>query len=129
MATSQPPFQWTAEQLLEAVKGLSSEELRRFLEGLRRWRREREEEALLREIWENSQLPPEKQKRFNRLRRKLQEETISEAERKELLALWREVERRNVRRLEALIKLARRRGVTVRELMRQLGIKENRDVF
>jgi 5'-deoxynucleotidase YfbR-like HD superfamily hydrolase len=74
-------------------------------------------------------LPPEKQKRFNRLRRKLQEETISETERKELLALWREVERRNVRRLEALIKLARRRGVTVRELMRQLGIKENRDVF
>jgi len=122
MATSQPPFQWTAEQLLEAVKGLSSEELRRFLEGLRRWRREREEEALLREIWENAQLPPEKQKRFNRLRRKLQEETATEKERAEYLALLKELERRNVRRLEALIKLARRRGVTVRELMRQLGI-------
>jgi len=77
---------------------------------------------LLREIWENSQLPPEKQKRFNRLRRKLQEETATEKERAEYLALLKELERRNVRRLEALIKLARRRGVTVRELMRQLGI-------
>ena len=93
------------------------------------WRVQREEEELLRVIKENSQLPPEKQKRFNRLRRKLQNETITEKEREELLAMWQELERRNIVRLEALIKLAQKRKVSVRELMEQLGIGENRGVF
>jgi hypothetical protein len=115
--------------LLEVVKALPSEELERFLEKLEQWRCEREEEELIRVIKENSQLPPEKQKRFNRLRRKLQNETITEKERQELLALWEELERRNVQRLEALVKLAQRRKTSVRELMAQLGIGENRDVF
>jgi len=129
MANSQTGSRWTAESLLEVVKKLPSRELKRFLEKLEEWRAEREEEELLRVIRENSQLPPEKQRRFNRLRRKLQNETILEKERQELLALWEEVERRNVERLEALAKLAQKRGVSVRELMMQLGIGENRDVF
>jgi 5'-deoxynucleotidase YfbR-like HD superfamily hydrolase len=68
-------------------------------------------------------------RRFNQLRRKLQNETISEREYEELLSLWQEVERRNVERLRALIELAKLRGVSVQELMRQLGIGENTDVF
>jgi len=59
----------------------------------------------------------------------LQNETISEREYEELLSLWQEVERRNVERLKALIELAKLRGVSVQELMRQLGIGENTDVF
>ncbi|MCS7264208.1 MAG: hypothetical protein NZ805_05180 [Armatimonadetes bacterium] len=129
MASSQAVSRWTAESLLEIVKKLPSAELEKFLAKLDEWRAEREEEELLKFIKENSQLPPEKQKRFNKLRRKLQNETITEREQQELLALWEELERRNVMRLEALIKLAKMRKVSVRELMEQLGIGENRDVF
>lgn len=115
--------------MLKIVKRLPVSELERFLAKLDEWRVQREEEELLRVIKENSQLPPEKQKRFNRLRRKLQNETITEKEREELLAMWQELERRNIVRLEALIKLAQKRKVSVRELMEQLGIGENRGVF
>ncbi len=129
MASSQATSRWTAESLLKIVKRLPVSELERFLAKLDEWRVQREEEELLRVIKENSQLPPEKQKRFNRLRRKLQNETITEKEREELLAMWQELERRNIVRLEALIKLAQKRKVSVRELMEQLGIGENRGVF
>jgi len=93
------------------------------------WRVQREEEELLRVIKENSQLPPEKQKRFNRLRRKLQNETVTEEEYAEYLALLQELERRNIKRLEALIELAKRRGVKVQELMRQMGIGEKIEIL
>ncbi len=128
MANSQTGSRWTAESLLEVVKKLPSRELKRFLEKLEEWRAEREEEELLRVIRENSQLPPEKQRRFNRLRRKLQNETISEKERAEYLALLQELEQRNIKRLEALMELSKKRGVSVRELMRQLGIGEKVEV-
>ena len=64
-------------------------------------------------------MPPKKQRRFNQLRRKLQDETISEREYEELLILWQEIERRNVERLKALIELAKLRGVSVQELIRR----------
>ncbi len=54
MASSQMTSRWTAESLLEVVKGLPSEELERFLEKLEEWRCEREEEELIRVIKENS---------------------------------------------------------------------------
>ncbi|MCS3920428.1 hypothetical protein Q2T83_09700 [Fervidibacter sacchari] len=125
---AQVSTRWTAERLMEAVKKLTPEEFRRFWEQLSAWRAE-QEQKFLRIIRENSQLPPKKQRRFNQLRRKLRDETISEREYEELLSLWQEVERRNVERLKALIELAKLRGVSVQELMRQLVIGENTDVF
>jgi hypothetical protein len=47
----------------------------------------------------------------------------------ELQSLWQRVEQMNVARLEALTQLAQRHGTDVRTLMRELGLKENRDVF
>jgi 5'-deoxynucleotidase YfbR-like HD superfamily hydrolase len=125
---AQVSTRWTAERLMEEVKKLTPEEFRRFWEQLSAWRA-KQEQKFLRTIRENSQLPSKKQRRFNQLRRKLQNETISEREYEELLSLWQEVERRNVERLRALIELAKLRGVSVQELMRQLGIGENTDVF
>lgn len=113
MALSQATSRWTAESLLEIVKGLPASELERFLAKLDEWRVQREEKELLRVTRENSQLLPEKQKRFNRLRRKLQNETTTEKEHDEYLALLQELERRNIKRLEALIELGKRRGVKV----------------
>ncbi|MCS7187329.1 MAG: hypothetical protein N3B10_09670 [Armatimonadetes bacterium] len=129
MASSQAVSRWTAESLLEIVKSLPDNELERFLAKLDEWRASREEEELLRVIKENSQLPPEKQKRFNRLRRKLQSETATEKEHAEYLALLQELEQRNIKRLKALIELARRRGVKVQDLMRELGIGEKVEVI
>lgn len=129
MASSQAVSRWTAESLLKIVKRLPASELEKFLTKLDEWRAQREEEELLRVIRENSQLPPEKQKRFNRLRRKLQNETATEKEYAEYLDLLQELEQRNVKRLEALIELAKRRGVKVQDLMRELGIGEKVEVF
>jgi len=91
---------------MEAVKKLTPEEFRRFWQQLSARRAEQEQKFLC-TIRENSQLPPKKQRRFNQLRRKLQNETISEREYEELSSLWQEVERRNVERMRALIELAK----------------------
>jgi len=115
---AQVSTRWTVERLMEAVKKLTPEEFRRFWEQLSAWRA-KQERKFLRIIRENSQLPLKKQRRFNQLRRKLQNETISEREYEELSSLWQEVEQRNVERLRALIELAKLQGVSVQELMRQ----------
>jgi hypothetical protein len=140
MATAPTRARWTVDDLLAAVKSLPPEELREFRRGLDAWSRQSHEadqtsspeggeEALLAVLRENSTLPAAEQRRFNRLRRKQQEGTLTGTEEKQLQALWSRVEQMNVARLAALIELARRRGTDVRTLMRQLGLPENRDAF
>lgn len=87
------------------------------------------EASLLARIQLNSSLPEAAQRRFNRLRRKLQEETIGESELTELQGLWGRVEAMNVERLEALIELARLRKTDVKTLMDELGLNKKRNVF
>jgi hypothetical protein len=140
MATAPVRAQWTVDELVAAVKQLPPADLREFAQQLAAWSRQnneaqgaasadRDEEALLATIRENSTLPATEQRRFNRLRRKQQGGTLTGAEEKQLQALWLRVEQQNVARLAALIELARRRGTQVRTLMRQLGLPENRDAF
>jgi hypothetical protein len=128
------PVHLTIEQLLAAVKQLSPDELREFAEEFAAWQKQHDqpdeaEAALLAVVEENSRLPPAEQRRFNRLRRKHQAETLTKPEAAELQALWRRVERMNVARLEALTTLAKRRGTDVRTCMRGLGLSESPDVF
>ena len=80
-------------------------------------------------INENSRLPGAEQQRFDRLRRKRQAETLTAPEQTELESLWRRVEQMNVMRLEALTRLAGRRNTDVKQLMRELGLPENKVVF
>ena len=68
-------------------------------------------------------------RRFNLLRRKLQDEKISEAELEELQGLWSRVEGMNVERLETLIELARMRKTDVKSLMSELGLNKKHNVF
>lgn len=132
------------EQLLGVVKQLSPAELREFTRQFWAWQEQNgmqvsqskiprskaeEEAALLARVEENSRLPQALQRRFNLLRRKRQAETLTKSEEAELQALWQRVEQMNVARLEALTKLAQRRSTDVRTLMRELGFKENSDVF
>ncbi len=126
--------QVSAEHAITVVKRLSPTELRKFKRQFAQWQKQdqqqMEEEAVLFAcIEENSRLPARQQRRFNRLRRKRQAETLTKVEETELQALWRRVEQMNVARLEALTKLAQRRGANVKTLMRQLGLAERLDVF
>ncbi|MEW6125569.1 MAG: STAS/SEC14 domain-containing protein [Acidobacteriota bacterium] len=118
----------SADELLQAVEQLSTQELDKFAGEVLKVQARRKaprpskrESALLLKIKEA--FPKDKQRRYNKLYSKLQEETITEKEYQELLPLVKEQEQLNVRRLEALIKLAQIRQVSVDELMDSLGIR------
>ena len=129
----------TTQDLLSAVKQLPTEELEKFTEQFWTWQRQNrkssaetssdDEATLLATIEANSRLTDDQQHRFNCLRRKHQTETLTESEAVELQLLWKHVEQMNVARLEALAKLAERRGLDVRALMHELGLTENADVL
>jgi hypothetical protein len=126
--------QSTVEHLMAVVKQLSPTELCEFMRQLAAWREQNgtqtdEEAALLACIEKNSRLPAAEQRRFNHLRRKRQAETLTKPEEAELQAFWQRVEHMNVVRLEALTKLAQRRGADVRTVMRELGLAKSPDVF
>jgi uncharacterized protein (DUF2236 family) len=134
MPTVQVPARLTVEHLMAAVKQLSPAEWREFQQQLAAWQaqngvREATEADLVACIHDNSRLPAVTQRRFNRLRRKRQAETLTPAEAKELQMLWQRVEAMNVTRLEALTTLAQRRGTDVRTLMRDLGVTDNLSAF
>ncbi len=81
---------------------------------------QRKEAVLLKKI--NKSLPIGQIERFKELNQKRLEETIASEEYAELLTLLDKIEKLNVSRLKYLTSLALLRKVTVRELMKQLGI-------
>ena len=134
MAAAQGATQLTAVHAITVVKRLPPTELHEFKRQFAAWQEQNqkqadEEETLLARIEENSRLPANKQRRFNRLRRKRQTETLTKAEEAELQVLWQQVEQMNVTRAEALVKLAQKRGTGVKAFMREVGLAERQDVF
>lgn len=134
MPTVQVPAQLTVEHLMAAVKQLSPTEWHEFQQQLAAWQaqngaREVTEAELVACIKANSHLPAATQRRFNRLRRKRQAETLTPAEAEELQTLWQRVETMNVARLQALTTLAQQRGTDIRALMRDLGLTDNLSAF
>ena len=116
------PAQVTVDTLVKVIAQLPPNELDDFLArvSLIRWR-QATEAALLAVI--QRQLPAEQQRRLDALRDKLEAETLTEAERTELLELVERVEAADVERAEALLALAQRHGVSVRQLMEDLGLE------
>ena len=126
MSIREASGQLTVDHLLDGVQQLTPAELWEFTERLAEWQRQREipEEApLLASIRENSRLPENEQGRYQELWRKCEDETLSEAELAEYHKLLSKLEARNVKRIEALIALARVRGTTLRQIMAELGLK------
>lgn len=134
------------EQLLSAVKQLSPAELQEFTRQFLAWQQQNgasvkhreppgqraiaeEEAALLVRISENSHLPDMEQRRYERLRRKCEQRTLTESELAEYQSLLQQLEARNVKRIEALIALAKRRGTTLRAITAELGLKGADDDF
>lgn len=118
--------------LVKAAEQLSAAELRQFTSQVLALNAKRtapsvtqEEAELLLHI--NDRLPEAIQQRYRELVAKRDAETLGDGEYAELLALTAQAEAFDVRRVEALSKLASRRGVTLTELMRQLGLEPPSD--
>jgi hypothetical protein len=127
MPTVLVPAQLTVEHLMAAIKQLSPSELREFAQDFAAWQEKNntqvdEEVALLATIEQNSRLPAAEQRRYERLRRKCERRTLTEPELAEYQWLLQQLEARNVRRVEALIILAQRRGTTLQGIMAELGL-------
>ena len=119
--------------LVKAAAQLSEAELRQFTSQVLELNAKRtapsitqEEAELLLHI--NDRLPEAIQQHYRELMAKRDAETLGAGEYAELLALTAQAEAFDVRRVEALSKLASRRGVTLTELMRQLGLEPPSDV-
>ncbi|HEY7419923.1 MAG TPA: hypothetical protein VH593_32395 [Ktedonobacteraceae bacterium] len=118
----------SADELAKAAERLSTNELRRLIDSLLSIQARRNvpslsarESALVQTI--NRGLPADKYARYRELIRKRREETLTEAEYKELLDLTEQSEHMQVERLAALIELAQIRNMTLDDLMDDLGIK------
>jgi hypothetical protein len=122
----------SVDVLVKAAEQLSETELRQFTSQVLALNAKRtapsvtqEETELLLRI--NARLPEDVQRRYAGLIAKRDAETLGDEEHEELLRLTRQVEAFDVARIEALSKLASRRGVTLSALMRQLEIASPAD--
>ncbi len=74
----------------------------------------------------NRTLPPDEQRRYDELKQKLEDETLTRAEHAELLRFVEQYQDISAERLEAVIELAKLRDITPQEMLRQLGIDQHR---
>ena len=126
------PVQLTVEHLIAAVKQMPPAELHQFEQEFAKWQKRngthtREEAKLLACIKENSRLPTADQRCYERLRRKHERTDLTESEFAEYQSLIQRLEARNVKRLDALLALAKKRGTTLRGIMKELGLPSMKD--
>ena len=134
MASIENSTELKVEHLLHSVKQLSPVELDEFTRKLTEWQQRREvaisegvdpdttDAEIVAFIRKNSQLPEKGNRRYWQLRRKREDEILSDTELSEYQELIRQLEIMNVKRLEALVVLVQRWGKPVREIMAELGL-------
>lgn len=123
MAVARDKSNVSTGRLVEAASQLSLTDLGNLITELHALQAQKEaEDSLLAKI-SDSHLPPDRDRRYRELRKKLRAERITPEEHKELLGLSDEMEAKHVEWLEALIELSKLRGMTLPEVMRALGIK------
>ncbi len=128
MPSIQVEAQLSHNKLLEAVSQFSYTELEQFVAEVIALRAKRQTPSLPRRESEllmkiNQYLSEDLQARFDELVAKRQDESLTPEEHNELLRLIEQVESIDAARIEALAELAQLRGVSVDELMDQLGIE------
>ncbi len=118
----------TTENLLNAVAQMSEGEFNRFVEQAKQLRTKRkgnkfshQEADLIHKI--NMIYSAEKRQRYNELYDKFKQEKITPKEHKELLKLSNEFEILNAKRLEYLGELAQMRGQSLKDVIKDLGMK------
>lgn len=115
-------------QILDAVEQLPTNELEDFVsrvlvfQAKRRAKDLPEAEArLLKNIYRK--FSSEKLARLRKLKEKRQAKELNEVEYEELAALTDSLEEFHAQRMKSLVKLAQIRGISLEEMMTQLGIK------
>ena len=123
-----PQIELDVDEILDGIAQLHDDEFEPFAEQVMAQRVRRrasvlpEDEAeLLEQI--NRGLPVELWQRYELLNTKAHEEEITAAEREELLQIIDQIELADAERLHHLIALSHRRGISVDELMDQLGLR------
>jgi hypothetical protein len=116
----------TTENLLNAVAQMPESEFNRFVEKAKKLRHKEQkispkEADLLHRI--NTVYSAEKRQRYNELYARFQQDDLTAKEYKELLKLSDEFEMLNAKRLEYLGELAKIRGQSLREVIKNLGMK------
>ena len=125
MPTEQVPTRSTIERLMAAVKGLPPAELREFKRQFAKWQqngKEVDEEAALIQATKK-RLPAADERRLKRLIAKSERGTLTPRELEEYRSLVQQAEQLNVKRVEALAELVRRRGKPARVIMQEVGWK------
>jgi len=122
----------SVDVLVKAAEQLSETELRQFTSQVLALNAKRTAPSVTHEETElflriNARLPEDVQRRYAELIAKRDAETLGDAEHAELLRLTKHVEAFDVARVEALSKLASRRGVTLSALLCQLDIASPAD--
>jgi hypothetical protein len=126
MPVVEAPVQLNVPTILQAIKQLAPSELDTLLAQARLIQKGQAGEAhLLTLIHRN--VPASQRIRLQELSAKAEEETITEAERTELLQLVEQVETFDSERAEALLALAQRRQVSLRQLLRDLALDTSLD--
>ncbi len=74
----------------------------------------------------NRTLPPDEQRRYDELRQKREAETLTKAEHAELLRCVEQIQIIWAERLEAVHDLAKLRGISPPEMLKQLGVDPQR---
>ena len=132
MASVENPTQLKVDHLLQRVKQLSSVELDEFTQKFTEWQQQivigedvdpdASDATIVAFIKKNSQLPQKANRRYWQLRRKREDETLSENELPEYEEFIRQLDAMNIKRLEALAILVQRWGKPVTEIMAELGL-------
>lgn len=128
MPTIQVEAQVSRQDLLKAAEQLGPPEFQQFVTDVLALRAQRQAPQLSGKETElmlriNQGLPEPLRSRYQELAERRGEETLTAEEHAELLRLGDEVERLEVRRLEALAELAQLRGCYLAQVMKQLGIQ------
>ncbi len=141
MASVETPAELKVEHLLRGVKKLSPFELDEFTQKFAEWQQQQEnsvseevnpnasDEDVLAFIKKNLKLPEKENRRYWQLRRKREDETLTDDELPEYQELVRRLTVLNTKRLEGIAILMQRWGKPAEEIIEKFGLKAGNDVL
>lgn len=141
MATVDIPVEPKVEHLLNSVKQLSPVELDEFMQKFTEWQQQKDisidekldadasDDHVVAYIKKNLKLPNQENRRYWQLRRKSDDESLTDKELPEYQELVRQLTILNTRRLEGIAILAHRWEMPAEEIIAKFGLKAGNDVI
>ena len=137
MATVDIPVEPKVEHLLNSVKKLSPVELDEFMQKFTEWQQQKDisideqldanasDDHVVAYIKKNLKLPDQENRRYWKLRRKSDDESLTDEELPEYQELVRQLTILNTRRLEGVAILAHRWEMPAKEIIAKFGLTES----